>query len=318
MLRLSEREHTFPITLHVDHCPLVQSRGVQSRVELPEVRLAVVGIFPFCIGVMDDQSEAYAPAQGCPLQHFEVAIGISEGGDRATADVLVDPHWFAALVVNEIHTIERGSVLVGASTSAGTYVVPSLLAAFHTHYPGVRVTLMVANRRSIEERLLTHQVDLAVMSLIEQQERLAVEFLMPYELVMVAPPSHQLVGRSALSLHDLQQETFLLREQGSGTRLGTEQQFARAGIPLQTRLELGSIEAIKEGVAAGLGIAVLSRESVALEVENGDLAMLDVQGFPLKRQWYVVTLKERRLSRAASALQQFLLQNRVGSQSSSL
>jgi len=219
-----------------------------------------------------------------------------------------------ASVVKEIHALERGSVLAGASANAGTYVVPSLLAAFHAHYPGIHITLMVANRRSIEESLLTHQIDLAVMSLIEQQERLAVEFLMPYELVMVAPPSHQLVGRSALSLHDLQQETFLLREQGSGTRLGTEQQFARAGIPLQTRLELGSIEAIKEGVAAGLGIAVLSRESVALEVANGDLAMLDVQGFPLKRQWYVVTLKERRLSRAARALQQFLLQNRVDSE----
>jgi len=218
-----------------------------------------------------------------------------------------------ASVVKEIHTLERGSVLAGASTNAGTYVLPSLLAAFHVHYPGIHVTLMVANRRSIEERLLTHQIDLAVMSLIEQQERLAVEFLMPYELVMVASPSHQLVGRSALSLHDLQQETFLLREQGSGTRLGTEQHFAGASIPLKTSLELGSIEAIKEGVAAGLGIAVLSRESVALEVANGDLAMLDVQGFPLKRQWYVVNLKERRLSRAASALQQFLLQNRVGS-----
>ena len=218
-----------------------------------------------------------------------------------------------ASVVKEIHTLERGSVLAGASTNAGTYVLPSLLAAFHVHYPGIHVTLMVANRRSIEERLLTHQIDLAVMSLIEQQERLAVEFLMPYELVMVASPSHQLVGRSALSLHDLQQETFLLREQGSGTRLGTEQHFAGASIPLKTSMELGSIEAIKEGVAAGLGIAVLSRESVALEVANGDLAMLDVQGFPLKRQWHVVNLKERRLSRAASALQQFLLQNRVGS-----
>jgi len=218
-----------------------------------------------------------------------------------------------ASVVKEIHTLERGSVLAGASTNAGTYVLPSLLAAFHVHYPGIHVTLMVANRRSIEERLLAHQIDLAVVSLIERQERLAAEFLMPYELVMVASPSHQLVGRSALSLHDLQQETFLLREQGSGTRLGTEQHFAGASIPLKTSMELGSIEAIKEGVAAGLGIAVLSRESVALEVANGDLAMLDVQGFPLKRQWYVVNLKERRLSRAASALQQFLLQNRVGS-----
>ena len=82
---------------------------------------------------------------------------------------------------------------------------------------------------------------------------------------------------------------------------------------MQTSLELGSIEAIKEGVAARLGIAVLSRESVALEVANGDLAMLDVQGFPLKRQWYVVHLKERRLSRAAAALRQFLLQSKVDS-----
>ncbi len=219
-----------------------------------------------------------------------------------------------APVVHKIHTLERGSILVGASTSAGTYMVPSLLAAFHAHFPGIHITLMVANRRSIEEHLLSHQVDLAMMSLIEQQERFVVEFLMPYELVVVAQPSHQLLARTALTPYDLQQETFLLRERGSGTRLGTEQYLAHAGISLRTSLELGNIEAIKEGVAAGLGIAVLSRESVALEVANGDLALLDVQGFPQKRQWYVVNLKGRRLSRAANAFQQFLLQNRVGSQ----
>lgn len=217
-------------------------------------------------------------------------------------------------VVSEIHTLERGSVLVGASTSAGTYVVPSLLGAFHALHSGVDVTLVVANRRSIEERLLAHQVDLVVMSLIERQERFVVEFLLPYELVVVAPPSHRLVGHTALGLHDLRQEMFLLREQGSGTRLDTEQHFALADMPLQSSLELGSIEAIKEGVAAGLGIAVLSRESVALEVANGDLATLDVQGFPLKRQWYVVHLKGRRLSRAANALREFLLQSRANFQ----
>jgi LysR family transcriptional regulator, low CO2-responsive transcriptional regulator len=219
-----------------------------------------------------------------------------------------------APVVHEIHTLERGSVLVGASTSAGTYVVPSLLGAFHARYLRVRVTLMVANRRSIEEGLLAHEVDLAVMSLIERPDHFVVEFLMPYELVVVAPPSHRLVGRIAPRLLDLQHETLLLHEQGSGTRLATEQHFAHAGVPFQTSMELGSIEAIKEGVAAGLGIAVLSRESVAFEVAIGDLAILDVQGFPLKRQWYVVHLKGRRLSRAASALRQFLLQSMVGSQ----
>lgn len=217
-----------------------------------------------------------------------------------------------APVVHEIHTLARGSVLIGASTSAGTYVVPSLLGTFHTHYPEVRITLIVANRRSIEERLLTRQVDLAVMSLIERQERFVVEFLMSYELVVVAAPTHPLVGRTALTLHDLQQEIFLLREQGSGTRLDTEQHFAQAGLPLQSSLELGSIEATKEGVAAELGIAVLPRESIALEIASGDLVMLDVQGFPLQRQWYVAHLKGRRLSQAAGALRQLLLQSRVG------
>ncbi len=215
-----------------------------------------------------------------------------------------------APVVREIQTLKRGSVLVGASASAGTYVVPSLLGAFHTHYPGVRITLVVASRRSIEERLLSHQIDIAVMSLIEQQEQFVVEFVMPYELVVVATPSHPLLGRTELSPHDLQHEMFLLSEPGSGTRLEIEQHFAQAGLSLQSSLELGSIEAIKEGVIAGLGIAVLSRESVALEVAHRDMALLDVQGFPLQRQWYVAHVKGRRLSRAAMALQQFLLQRR--------
>ncbi|HEY6408805.1 MAG TPA: LysR substrate-binding domain-containing protein, partial [Ktedonobacteraceae bacterium] len=136
-----------------------------------------------------------------------------------------------APVVQEIHTLERGSVLVGASTSAGTYVAPSLLGTFHTRYPRVRIMLKVANRRTIEECLLTHEVDLAVISLIERPDRFVVEFLMPYELVVVTTPSHRLVGRPTLGLRDLQQETFLLGEQGSGTRLDTEQHFAHTGVP---------------------------------------------------------------------------------------
>lgn len=215
-----------------------------------------------------------------------------------------------APVVQEIHALKRGSVLVGASTSAGTYVVPPLLGAFHARYPGVHVTLTVANRRVIEEQLLTYQVDLAVMSLIERQDRFVIEFLMPYELVVVASPSHRFIGRSALALHDLQHETFLLREQESGTRLDAERHFAQMGLTSQMMLELGSIEAIKEGVAAELGIAVLPRDSVVREVASGDLAVLDVQGFPLKRKWYLVHLRGRRLSRAAKAFRELLLENR--------
>jgi DNA-binding transcriptional LysR family regulator len=214
-------------------------------------------------------------------------------------------------VVQEIQALERGSVLVGASNSAGTYVVPPLLGTFHARYPRIHITLTVANRRSIEELLLIRQLDLAVMSLIEQKEHFAVEFLMSYELVVVATSSHRLARRSALTLRDLHQEIFLLREQGSGTRRDTEQHFEHLGVPLRASLELGSIEAIKEGVAAGLGVAVLPWDAVAFEIASGDLVKLDVEGFPLKRQWHLVHLQGRRLSRAALALRQLLLQNRA-------
>ena len=215
-------------------------------------------------------------------------------------------------IVHEIHTLERGSVLVGASTSAGTYIVPPLLGAFHSRYPRVHVTLMVAHRHAIEEHLLTHQVDLAVMGLIEQQDRLVVEFLRPYELVMVSSPSHRLAGRSALSLHDLQAETLLLREQESATRLATEQHFAQAGVPLPAA-GIGQHRSDQGRGSRRVRDCGALRESIALEIANGVLVVLDVQGFPLKRQWYIVHLKGRKLSRSANALRQLLLQTRIGS-----
>jgi LysR family transcriptional regulator, low CO2-responsive transcriptional regulator len=216
-------------------------------------------------------------------------------------------------VVHEIHTLSRGSVVIGASTSAGTYVVPPLLGSFHARYPRIHVTLLVAHRHSIEEDLLTHQIDLGVIGFIERRERFVVELLRSYELLMVAPPFHRLAGRSAIPLHDLQEETLLMRERESVTRLATELHFAQAGVPVPASLELGNIEATKEGVAAELGIAVLPYESVALELASGDLVVLDMQGFPLHRQWYIVHVKGRRLSLAANALRQLLLQSRNGS-----
>ena len=102
-----------------------------------------------------------------------------------------------------------------------------------------------------------------------------------------------------------------MREWESVTRLATELQFAQAGVPIPASLELGNIEATKEGVAAGLGIAVLPYESVAPELRNGGLVVLGVQGFPLQRKWYVVHVKGRRLSLAANALRQLLLESRT-------
>jgi LysR family transcriptional regulator, low CO2-responsive transcriptional regulator len=214
-------------------------------------------------------------------------------------------------VVHDIHTLKRGSVVIGASISAGTYVVPPLLGSFHALYPRIDLTLLVAHRHSIEEDLLAYKIDLGVMGFVERRERFVVEVLRPYELLVVASPFHRLASRSTIPLHDLQDETLLMRERESVTRLATELQFAQAGVPIPASLELGNIEATKEGVAAGLGIAVLPYESVAFELRNGDLVVLGVQSFPLQRQWYVVNVKGRRLSLAAKALRQLLLQSRT-------
>jgi DNA-binding transcriptional LysR family regulator len=216
-----------------------------------------------------------------------------------------------APVVHDIHTLKRGSVMIGASISAGTYVVPPLLGSFHALYPRIHLTLLVAHRHTIEEDLLAYKLDLGVMGFIERRERFIVEVLRPYELLVVASPFHPLANCPNIPLHDLQEETLLMRERESVTRLATELQFAQAGVPIPTSLELGNIEATKEGVAAGLGIAVLPYESVALELKNGDLVVLGVQGFPLQRQWYVVHAKGRRLSLAANTLRQLFLQSRT-------
>lgn len=210
-------------------------------------------------------------------------------------------------VVQEIHALERGAITVGASTSAGAYVVPQLLAGFHAARPDIQLTLRVGNRLAIEEALLAHQVDLAIIGLITHHERFTIEFLMPNDLIMVAAPFHPLAGRGRTPLRQLQSETFLMRERGSGTRQDMERLFQRAEVTPQPGMELSDTGAIKEAAAAGLGLAVVFRQSVERELADGSLVELQVEGFPLQRRWYVVHLRGGRLSLAASALRQHLL-----------
>jgi DNA-binding transcriptional LysR family regulator len=131
-------------------------------------------------------------------------------------------------------------------------------------------------------------------------------------LVLVAPPGHPLVGLKALSPQRLANEPFILREAGSGTRLTTEKFFAGLGIALKNRLEVGSNEAIKQTVAGGLGLAVLSAHTVVSELALGELVQLDVRGFPLIRRWHVVYPRGKRLSAAALAFKDWMFDHRVG------
>lgn len=251
--------------------------------------------------------------QGLGVHLFERSgrgIVLTAAGQEVLGEVerLLTLFGETATVVREIQALKRGSVLLGATISAGTYLVPPVLGIFHTRYPQIHVTLIVANYRIVEELLLTYQLDLAVISTVEQRYFLHAEPFLSYALVVIASPAHHLARRATVTACDLQTETFFLHERETASRRCVEEYCTRKGIALQTTLEMSSIDAIKEGVIAGLGIAAVECEAIELEIASGELVILDVEGFPIQRPTYMVHLKKRRLSRAAEAFRQHLLQ----------
>ncbi len=202
-----------------------------------------------------------------------------------------------------------GRLSVGADTTVGTYVIPPLLGKFLHLYPQVDITLDVVNRGYLLDSLISNRVDMVIMGKIPTEVPVFSVPFAPNELVLIAPPTHRLAGCERVSFAQLARERFLLREPGSGTRAALEDTFRAAGMPLLVSMQVGNNSAIKQGVAAGLGIALISRVAIDMELETKRLVMLDVEGFPLMRQWYLIHLKEKNLPATARAFKSFLLQH---------
>lgn len=202
-----------------------------------------------------------------------------------------------------------GRLSVGADTTVGTYVIPSILGKFHQIYPQVEITLEVVNRGYLVEALINNRIDMVIMGKVPTEVPVFVAPFAANELVLVAPPTHRLAGCVRVPFAELAREHFLLREQGSGTRAALEGAFQEAGLPLQVSMQVGNNSAIKQGVAAGLGIALISRVALEMEIETNRLVVLDVEGFPIMRQWRLVHLKDKNLSATARAFKSFALQH---------
>lgn len=205
--------------------------------------------------------------------------------------------------------VERGSVKLAILTTV-KYTVPKLLGGFCAAHPGIDVAMVVGNRENLLQRLAGNEDDLYIMGQPPEQLDVVSEPFADNPLVLVAPPGHPLVGKKRMAPERLRNEPFILREPGSGTRLTAEKFFAARGIALKNRLEVGSNEAIKQTVAGGLGLAVLSAHTVTAELALGELVQLDVKGFPLIRQWHVVVPRGKRLSAAALAFKDWLFTHR--------
>lgn len=208
--------------------------------------------------------------------------------------------------VSELQGAMKGPLHFSVVTSA-KYFMPYILGAFVQAYPEVQPKMTVTNRAHVLERLTENQDDLVIMGQVpEEMDVLAHPFL-DNPLVVVAHPEHPLASADNVTLKQLVKERFLLREQGSGTRMAVDRLFSKQGLGFERFLELGSSEAIKQGVMAGLGISVLSLHNLRLELAGGHIAILKVKGFPLKRRWYAVHLKGKKLSLVARTFLDFIL-----------
>jgi len=204
-----------------------------------------------------------------------------------------------------ISTMSR-PLRIGADTTVGTYVLPHLLGAFHLLHPNVALQLKIANRTSVRASLEAGEVDMVIAGRPPEVEGLLAEPFLANPLVVVASSEHILASQSYVTLARLSEETFLQREEGSGTRAAVEEVFEIAGMPLKVGMVLGNVEAIKRAVAAGLGVSVLSELAVKREIQYGTLSILNVEMFPIQRRWYIARLAQHPLTANADAFIKFL------------
>jgi len=208
--------------------------------------------------------------------------------------------------VEELKGEVKGPLELSVVTTA-KYFMPHLLGHFLQDYPDVEPKLHFTNRARVVERLMNNEDDFVVMGQIPDDKNLEPHPFLENVLAVVAPPGHPLVGKKKVRLKDLVKERFIEREEGSGTRLVFDGLLEKNGLKIEPYMELGSSEAIKQGVMAGLGLAVLSLHSLRLEQAAGKLVVLNVAGFPLKRRWYAVHLKGKRLSLVARTFLDYIL-----------
>lgn len=210
-------------------------------------------------------------------------------------------------VMEALKGVKRGRLRISVATTAN-YFATRLLAAFSREYEGTSFALEVTNRKTLLQRLADNETDLVIMGRPPDGLELQAESFMENPLVVIAPPDHELAQASGpIPLQRIQDETFVVRELDSGTRIAMERFFRNRGVHLRAGMEMTSNEAIKQAVEAGLGLGIVSVHTLELELEVGRLVVLDVDEFPIMRHWYIVHRKGKRLSPVAMTFRNYLL-----------
>jgi DNA-binding transcriptional LysR family regulator len=248
-------------------------------------------------------------ALGLPLfEHMGRRIQLTEAGQETLQaaraihrELLNLEHCLASL-----QGLQGGTLSVSAASTA-SYFTARLMALFRERHPEVKVSLNVVNRETLLQHLADNSIDLALMGQPPEGQDLSAQPFMDNPLVVIAAANHPLASEQDIPLARLVEEPYVGRELGSGTRNAVEKVFADQGLVLRASMEMNKNEAIKQAVEAGLGLGVVSLHTVQAELASNSLITLDVQGFPLHRQWYLVHRQGKRPSPAARAFEQFIL-----------
>ena len=200
-----------------------------------------------------------------------------------------------------------GGKLNVAVISAGDYFFPRLLVEFIGRHQGVVLNFTVHNREGLLSQMAANLTDLAIMVRPPVDADMVAEAFAPHPYVIVAPSAHALVGESAIRVERLLREPFIVRERGSDTWHSMQEGFGAHIDRLNIAMQIRSTETIKQAVIAGMGLAFLSRHTIAQELRTGSLKVLDVRGFPLMLNWYVVNRRHKRLPPVAQAFKDFLV-----------
>jgi DNA-binding transcriptional LysR family regulator len=212
----------------------------------------------------------------------------------------------AEQLVEELKGTNGGRLAVAVASTVHYFAI-RLLAAFCKRYPKIKVNFKVTNRKGLLQLLENNEVDVVLMGQPPDDMDLVSEAFMENPLIVIAPAGHPLLGRRRIPLDELREENFLMREQGSGTRIAVERFLAAHGQEfLQCGMEMNSNGAIKQGVEVGLGLGIVSLHTVDRELADGRVQVLDVEHFPISRQWYIVHRAGKLLTGVAQAFETFV------------
>lgn len=248
------------------------------------------------------QLKDLAAAVGLPLyEQVGRRLQLTAAGEAVvrTAQSMMDEWESLEQRIAAMKGVEQGRLRVSVASTA-KYFVPRMLGRFCEDHPSIDITLQVLNRDGVVARLRENLDDLYVLSRPPRDIAHRSEVLLRNPLVVVAPLAHPLAGTAGVRWQRLRSEPFILREAGSGTRLSVDEHFGQLGLSPRVRLELGSNEAIKQAVSAGMGLAVLSRHALAADPAQEGLAVLDVRRFPVPSAWSVLWPAGKQLSPVAA------------------